>query len=81
NKFSNIIAGIILGFFNFISLYYMIAALQEFHEDSGKAFIIINSGVVLLNFLLSVILFQEKKNTQSRVGVTLAVAAIIILSQ
>jgi len=43
----------------------MIAALQEFHEDSGKAFIIINSGVVLLNFLLSVILFQEKKNTQS----------------
>ncbi|HNU48942.1 MAG TPA: hypothetical protein PKM40_08900, partial [Bacteroidia bacterium] len=62
NKFSNIIAGIILGFFNFISLYYMIAALQEFHEDSGKAFIIINSGVVLLNFLLSVILFQEKKN-------------------
>ncbi len=81
NKFNNIIAGIILGFFNFISLYYMIAALQEFHEDSGKAFIIINSGVVLLNFLLSVILFQEKKNTQSRVGVTLAVAAIIILSQ
>ena len=79
--FRNIIAGIILGIFNFISLYYMVAALQEFHEDSGKAFIIINSGVVLLNFLLSVILFQEKKNTQSRVGVTLAVAAIIILSQ
>lgn len=61
NKFSNIIAGIILGFFNFISLYYMIAALQEFHEDSGKAFIIINSGVVLLNFYFLLFYFKKRK--------------------
>jgi drug/metabolite transporter (DMT)-like permease len=80
NKFSNIIAGIILGVFNFISLYFMIAALQEFHEDSGKAFILINSGVVLLNFLLSIILFHENKNKQSWFGVVLAIVAIIILS-
>lgn len=80
NKFSNIIAGIILGIFNFISLYYMIAALQEFHADSGKAFILINSDVVLLNFLLSIILFHENKNKQSWFGVVLAIVAIIILS-
>jgi drug/metabolite transporter (DMT)-like permease len=79
-EIKNMVAGLILGTCNFASLYFLVAALHLSWYDSGKTFMIINCGVVMLNSILSAVLFREPQNIKNRIGTGLAVAAIIILS-
>ncbi|HCC71618.1 MAG TPA: hypothetical protein DEQ09_10780 [Bacteroidales bacterium] len=78
--FMVIIAGIILGFVNFGSLYGIIMALESNIFDSSIVFGINNMGIVVLSVIIALILFGEKLSILNKAGIVLSVLTIIFLS-
>ena len=77
-ELKNIIAGSILGIFNFLSAFTMFKAMGYF--ESSIFFPIFNVSVVGLSALIGVVLFKEKLTTINYIGLILALAAILLLT-
>ncbi len=76
-----IVAGIILGVVNFGSLYGLIKALDSRVYDSSIVFGINNIGIVLLSLFFALIMFTERLSLVNKIGVTLSIITIILLSK
>lgn len=73
-------AGVVLGFFNFGSIYFYIKALQIESHQPSVVFSSLDIGVIALGSLVGIILFKEKLSRLNMIGLVLAVAAILILN-
>nr|MBC7611720.1 EamA/RhaT family transporter [Pseudopedobacter sp.] len=75
-----ILAGMILGIFNFGSIFFYIKALQIESDQPSVVFASLDIGVITLGSLVGIILFKEKLSKLNMIGLVLALAAIIILN-
>ncbi|MBU0697570.1 MAG: EamA family transporter [Bacteroidetes bacterium] len=75
-----IVAGMILGVFNFGSIFFYIKALQIESDQPSVVFASLDIGVITLGSLVGIILFKEKLSKLNMIGLVLALAAIIILN-
>ena len=74
----NIAAGLALGMVNFYSTYFMFLSMEYF--DSSVMFPVLNIGVVSLAAFSDAFLFNEKFSTANRIGIGLALLAIVFIS-
>ncbi len=74
----NIIAGIILGIFNFLSTYYFFKGVA--HIESAVFFPVLNTGIVSLSALTGVFFFKEKFNLINWIGIVTAIVTIILIA-
>lgn len=75
----NLVGGIILGIPNYFSIYWLLLALQQSGLQSSILFPLANISVVLLSALLARVLFDEKLNLYNKIGVSLALFAIVLM--
>lgn len=74
----NLAAGILLGVFNFASTYFLFRSMDYF--DSSVMFPVINSGIVMLAALADFTLFGIRLSLLNRLGIALAIVAIMFIS-
>lgn len=74
------LAGVVLGLFNFGSIYFYVKALQIESHQPSVVFSSLDIGVIVLGSLIGIILFREKLSRLNIIGLVLAVAAILILN-
>ncbi len=80
-----LIWGTVLGVVNFGSIFFLIKALnfklpggEGF--DSSTVFAINNTGIVLLSVMTGLFLFKEKLNIFNRIGILMAIVAIVVFA-
>lgn len=76
----SVVGGLILGVPNFLSLYFLLLALGSFGNSAAFVFPIYNILSMLVSSLAAWILYKEKLNNLNRLGLALAVVAIILIS-
>jgi drug/metabolite transporter (DMT)-like permease len=76
----NILASITLGVANFLSFYMLIRALSAFGGNGAVVYPIYNIGVILLSAIVARVFFKEKLLGINKVGLGLALVAIILIS-
>lgn len=74
------LAGVVLGFFNFGSIYFYIKALKLESHRPSVVFSSLDIGVIFLGSLVGILLFKEKLTKLNIIGFILALVAIIILN-
>ncbi len=74
----SIIYGIFLGVPNYLSVYFMVLALQSNFLESNQFYMINNTAVMLLSFIAALFLFKEELNKIKVLGIILAVTAIYL---
>jgi drug/metabolite transporter (DMT)-like permease len=79
-NYRNILGGIVLGVFNYLTLHFLLRALQNDFSDSSSIFTINNVATVLFSTLLGILLFKEKLIPKNWIGIGLAVISIIIVA-
>ncbi len=77
----NIVAGILLGFPNYFSIYFLLKALGSGLLEASALIPLVNISVVLLSTLLAFLFFKEMLNKQKLIGILLALLAIICIVQ
>ncbi|MCT4615467.1 MAG: EamA family transporter [Marinifilaceae bacterium] len=77
-SYKNIIAGIILGFFNFSSTYFFLKAISKF--ESAIFFPIVNISIVSISVIIGYIFFKEKLTKKNILGIILAIISIFLIS-
>lgn len=76
----SVIGGLILGVPNFLSLYFLLLALGSFGNSAAFVFPIYNILSMLVSSFAAWILYKEKLNNLNRLGLALAVVAIVLIS-
>lgn len=77
-KLKNIIAGSILGIFNFLSTMFFLRSIARF--ESSVFFPIFNVSVVSMGALIGLLLFREKLLTRNWIGILLALLTITFIA-
>lgn len=75
----SVMAGIILGIINYFSVYALLKALSELHNNGAYVFPIFNTGIVVLTAALGLLLFKENLNKMNKAGIVVAVLSIILV--
>lgn len=76
----NIIAGIILGVFNYYSIYYLLKALDVEGTQSSEVFTINNVAIVMFTTLIGLLLFKEKLLLKNWIGIGIAIISILLIT-
>jgi drug/metabolite transporter (DMT)-like permease len=76
----NILASITLGVPNFLSFYFLILALTAYGNSGAFVYPLYNIGVILVSALVAFVFFKEKLSALNKIGLLLAVLAIILIS-
>ena len=76
----NLIAGVVLGVPNYYSIVFLIKALQHGGFESSSLFTVNNLAIVLLSTSVGFFMFKETFSTQNKVGIFLAIVAIILVA-
>lgn len=76
----SLVAGIILGAINYFSIYYIIRSLSAFSNDGALVYPSINIGIIIGATVIGILAFGEKLSLINKVGLSLAVLAIILIS-
>lgn len=76
----NLIAGLILGFFNFGNIYFYLKAHQALSTQPSLVFASMNIGVIALGSLVGLWLFKEQLSKLNYLGLLLALIAIVTIS-
>ncbi len=76
----SMIGGLILGIPNFLSLYFLLKALAAFGNSAAFVFPIYNILTMLLSSLAAWILYKERLNLINKLGLLLAILAVILIS-
>jgi drug/metabolite transporter (DMT)-like permease len=79
-ELKNLIAGVVLGIPNYFSVYFLLKSLSEFDNNGAVLFPIFNISVILLSTVLAIIFFKEKLNFFNKIGVLVAIMAIIAIT-
>lgn len=72
--------GLLLGLFNFGNILFYMKAHQHLPDNPSIVFTGMNIGVILLGAGVGVFLFQEKLAKTNRIGLVLAIIAILIIA-
>ena len=75
----SLIAGIILGIPNYLSIYFIILALGKSGYSSSVIMPVANISVVALSSLVGLFIFKERLSKINTAGIVLAIIAIILL--
>ena len=75
----DVFAGILLGIPNYFSVYLVLVLLQNGWKGS-ILFPLLNVAVLLLSTVIAVILFHEKLSVINKIGIAIAVLAILIIA-
>lgn len=78
---NSLIMGVLLGFFNFGSLFFLINALNKSGLESSLVFGINNLTIVCLSLVLGYFFFKEKLTRINWMGIILSIICIILLIQ
>ncbi|MFT7248023.1 MAG: drug/metabolite transporter (DMT)-like permease [Arcticibacterium sp.] len=78
--FKNVMAGITLGVPNFLSFYLLILALTAFGNSGAFVYPIFNMGVIIVSALVGISFFKEKLSNINKLGLTLGLIAILLIS-
>jgi len=78
--FKNIIAGVILGIPNYYSIVFLIKALQTDGFESSTLFTLNNVAIVIVSSIVGLILFKEHFSIRNKIGVSLAILGIILVT-
>ncbi len=76
----NIVGGVVLGVPNFLSLYFLLKALTAFGNSAAYVFPIYNVLTILVSSIMGWVLFKEKLQPLNRLGLLIAVMAIVLIS-
>jgi len=76
----NLICGSILGVFNFANIYFYLKAHKALSSTPSLVFASMNLGVIVLGTLIGIYVFKEKLSQLNKVGIGLALLAIITLT-
>jgi len=76
----SLVGGLILGVPNFLSFYFLIKALGAFGNSAAFVFPIYNILTMLASAAAAWLFFREKLNRLNRLGLGLAVLAIVLIS-
>jgi drug/metabolite transporter (DMT)-like permease len=77
----HILAGIFLGFINYIAVYALLKVLALQGWESSQLFPIYSVGVVAVSAVLAVLLFNEKLSRQRTLGLVAGLVAVVLLNQ
>lgn len=73
-------AGLVLGFVNYCSIYFILKALQYKDAESSTIFTVNNVSIVMMSALLGYFLFKEQLSLRNVLGIALAILSIILIS-
>ena len=76
----NIVASVTLGIPNFLSFYLLILALTAYGNSGAFVYPLYNIGVIVLSATIAWIFFKEKLSGVNKIGLLLAILAIIFIS-
>lgn len=76
----SIIGGICLGIPNFFSIFLLLKVLSGFNGDGALVFPVFNISVILLAAIASYFLFKEHLSTINKLGLGIAILAILLIS-
>ena len=76
----NLVAAVTLGVPNFLSFYTLLLALSEFQNNGAFVYPLYNVGVILVAAAMAAFVFKEKLLTANKIGLLLAVLAIVLIS-
>ncbi|HMI05336.1 MAG TPA: EamA family transporter [Pedobacter sp.] len=76
----NFICGCILGFFNFFNILFYLKAHRAMADNPSTVFAAMNIGVIILGSLVGIFIFKEKLNKLNYWGLSLALAAILLIT-
>jgi drug/metabolite transporter (DMT)-like permease len=76
----SIIAGIVLGIPNYMSIYFLVKTLEANLFESSVIFPVVNIGVVLFSVVFARIFFKEKLSLLNMLGIALSVIAIVLIA-
>lgn len=76
----NLLAAVTLGIPNFLSFYFLIKALNHFGSSGAFVYPLYNMGVILLSAAVGLIAFKEHLTNTNKLGLALAVIAIVFIS-
>ncbi len=81
-KFSwpHIVFGWILGIANFGNILFYLKAHQALANNPSIVFSAMNIGVIVLGSVIGLIVFKEKLTVINKIGIALAIAAIVVIS-
>jgi len=77
---TNLIAGWILGIFNFGNIFFYLKAHQALSNQPSLVFSSMNIGVILLGSAVGVLIFREKLSRLNYIGIVMALISILIFS-
>ncbi len=75
----DLIAGLVLGLFNFFSTYFLMMALDQNQYESSFVFAINNIGIILFNSFVATLIFKESLSKINWLGIVLAIASILFI--
>ncbi|MEJ1222170.1 DMT family transporter [Sediminicola sp. 1XM1-17] len=76
----NMLGGLVLGIFNYFSIYFILRALQNDFINSSSIFTINNVAIVLLSTIFGILFFKENLSKKNWFGIGLAVISIILVA-
>lgn len=76
----NIFWGILLGIPNYFSMLFLVKTLSYFPNASATIFPINNIGIVAFSSLVSILFFKENLNLKNKIGLSLSIIAIALIS-
>lgn len=76
----DLIAGIGLGIPNYFSIYFIVKALAAFQNNGAFFYPILNISIILFSSIFAIIFFKEKLILANKIGLILAVLAILLIS-
>lgn len=79
-RLKELIGGICLGVPNYFSIYFIVKALAEFNNNGAFFYPILNINIILFSSLFAIIIFKEKLRLVNKVGLALAILAILLIS-
>jgi drug/metabolite transporter (DMT)-like permease len=77
----HIMAGVFLGFINYIAVYALLEVLALQGWQSSQLFPIYSVGVVAVSALLAVVLFNERLSRRKTVGLVVGLMAVVLLNR
>ncbi|WP_374163534.1 EamA/RhaT family transporter [Arcticibacter sp. MXS-1] len=79
-SFVNVIAGLVLGIFNFGNILFYMKAHKALPDNPSVVFSAMNIGVIGLGALVGMALFKERLSLLNKVALVIAVIAIVMIS-
>ncbi len=78
--YCNLLGGVALGLPNYFAMFSILRALEAFDNDGALIYPMANLGVIMLSAVAAVLLFRERLTSVNRIGLGLAVLALLLLA-